>query len=99
MIKWRWAKTIAGLILGFISPILMGGLIAEIQSIHMQTFIWNVLHQIPFYNSFYQFGIAINIGIFFLIMKNDNAIFFGRGWLVATVLSVLWTLMIELNGL
>jgi hypothetical protein len=95
----RWLHTIVGLLLGIVTPVFLGAVIGLIQGIHMRSFLWNVWHRIPFYNSFYQLGIAINIGIFFLIMKQDKAIFFGRGWLVATILSVLWTLLIELNSI
>jgi hypothetical protein len=44
-------------------------------------------------------GVASNIGIFFLIMKRDSLIFFGRGWLIATILCVMWAVLIELNAL
>jgi len=68
----RWLHTLAGLICGFIPPILLGGIIAMVAS---------------------------NIGIFFLIMKRDSLIFFGRGWLIATILCVMWAVLIELNAL
>lgn len=92
-------QTLAGLLTGFICPLITGAAVASLQTVHFRTFIWSIMHRIPFYNSFYQLGIAINIGVFFLFMKKENAIFFGRGWLVATVLSVLWTLLIEINRL
>jgi hypothetical protein len=93
----RWFHTLAGLLLGFITPLFLGSLVGLIQGIQVRTFVWNVFHRIPYYNTYYQLGIAINIGIFFLVMRNDRSLFFGRGWLVATILSAMWAVVIELN--
>lgn len=92
----RWVHTIAGLIAGFGLPLFVGMMISAMRGVHLSTFLWNVFHRVPFYNSFYQLGIAVNIGVFFLIMKQDRAIYLGRGFLVATILSALWTVIIEL---
>lgn len=93
----RWIATVTGLLLGFIVPVFIGALIGELQGITVRTFVWNVLHRIPFYNTYYQLGIALNIGVFFMFMKNEKAIFFGRGWLVATILSAMWAVIIEIS--
>jgi hypothetical protein len=55
------------------------------------------LHGKGFYNTYYQVGVAANIGLFFLIMRNPKLLNFGRGWLIATVLNALWTIIIDLN--
>jgi hypothetical protein len=89
--------TLGGLFLGTIIPIFLGGLIAALQGVTLRNFLWTLLHLNGFYNSYFQLGIAINIGIFFLIMRNPKAIYFGRGWLVATILLVLWTVLIEFH--
>jgi hypothetical protein len=93
----RWLHNISGLLLGFVTPVFIGAVTGLLQGIQLRTFIWNVLHRIPYYNTYFQLGIAINIGIFFLIMKNEKAIHFGRGWLIATILSALWAVVIELS--
>lgn len=93
----RALHTISGLFLGFILPVTIGILVGEVQGVTARTFIWNLMHRIPYYNSYFQLGVAVNIGIFFLVMRNEKAIFFGRGFLVATILSALWAVIIELN--
>ena len=93
----RWVHTLFGLILGFSFPAIIGSMVGLLQGIHIRTFIWNLLHRVPYYNTYYQLGIAVNIGIFFLVMKKEKAIFFGRGWLIATILSALWAVLIEIN--
>lgn len=95
----RWVHTIAGLIAGASLPFLLGGIIAMLQGITLNSFIYSVLHRIPFYSTYFQLGVASNIGVFFLIMKKDSLIYFGRGWLVATILCAMWAVMIEINGL
>ena len=93
----RLIHTLGGLFIGAMIPLFIGSLIALIQGVTVDNFLWTLIHRNGFYNTYFQLGIAVNIGIFFLIMKRDSMIYFGRGWLVATVLLMLWTLIIELN--
>jgi len=95
----RWLHSVAGLLFGFMPPILLGGIIAMLQGVQMESYVYSVLHRIAFYSTYFQLGVASNIGIFFLIMKRDSLIFFGRGWLIATILCVMWAVLIELNAL
>ncbi|MCC7299405.1 MAG: hypothetical protein IT244_13810 [Bacteroidia bacterium] len=95
----RWVHTIAGAIAGAALPLFLGGIIAMLQGIKFDSFVYSVFHRIPFYSTYFQLGVASNIGVFFLIMKKDSLIYFGRGWLVATILCAMWAVMIEINGL
>lgn len=95
----RIVFTLGGLLLGIASPLLSSSLIAMAQGVSFNSYIWTLFHRNGFYNNYFQLGIAFNIGIFFLLMRKESfaLIFFGRGWLVATILMVLWTVYIELN--
>lgn len=93
----RFVQFAGGLFLGLFTPMLLGGLIAAAQGIHFDTIVYSILKGIGFYNTFYQIGVAANIGLFFLLMKKDRMIYFSRGWLLATVLNAFWTIVIDLK--
>lgn len=95
----RILHTLAGIVGGALLPFILGSLIAMIQGVHADQFVFSVTHRIPFYSTFFQLGVAANIGVFFLIMRNDKFIYLGRGWLIATILGVLWAVVIELNAI
>lgn len=86
-----------GLFIGLLLPMLAGGLIAAIQGIHFDTIVYSILKGIGFYNIYYQIGVAVNIGVFFLLMRRPRLFFFARGWLVATILNAFWTIVIDLQ--
>jgi hypothetical protein len=80
--KVNWGQTLFGLILGSITPLGLGMLIAMPQGVSPHTFLWAITHFEWYYNSIFQLGVAANIGIFFLLMKKDAWIYF-QSWLVA----------------
>lgn len=95
----RWIYTLGGLLLGFLQPLVTGALVASANSVKAKNFFWTLYHMNGFYNSFFQLGIAVNIGIFFLLMKKETlpATLFMRGWLVSTLLMAVWAISIELH--
>lgn len=95
----RLFHTLLGLVAGILLPLGIGSVIASIQGVHADQFIYSVTHRISFYSTFFQLGVAANIGVFFLIMRYDKLIHIGRGWLIATLLGVLWAVAIELNAI
>ncbi|MFM1791838.1 MAG: hypothetical protein RLZZ252_192 [Bacteroidota bacterium] len=100
-----------GLVIAFALPLGLGILIALAQQVKPDNFLWAVANMRWFYNSIYQLAIAANIGVFFLIMRVDEVnwpsmgvkipghllVFFGRGWLIATIAHTLWAVIIELG--
>ncbi len=95
----KWIHTIGGLILGGITPIVLSIGIAAAQGVGMKSFLWTLFNFNGFYNSYFQLGIAANIGIFFLLMKKESTLNFSRGWLIATLLMTTWSVFIELRWL
>ena len=69
--KVNWGQTLFGLILGSITPLGLGMLIAMPQGVSAHTFLWAITHFEWYYNSIFQLGVAANIGIFFLLMKKE----------------------------
>ena len=96
--KVNWGQTLFGLILGSITPLGLGMLIAMPQGVSPHTFLWAITHFEWYYNSIFQLGVAANIGIFFLLMKKDAWIYFNRGWLLGTNLMTIWAVLIELKS-
>lgn len=96
--KVNWGQTLFGLLLGSITPLLLGILIAMPQGVSSHTFLYATTHFEWYYNSIFQLGVAANIGIFFLLMKKDSWIYFNRGWLLGTILMTIWTVIIELKS-
>jgi hypothetical protein len=96
--KVNWGQTLFGLILGSITPLGLGMLIAMPQGVSPHTFLWAITHFEWYYNSIFQLGVAANIGIFFLLMKKDSWIYFNRGWLLGTILMTIWAVIIELKS-
>lgn len=93
----KFVQFSGGLFIGLLLPMLVGGMIAGVQGIHFETIIYSILKGIGFYNTYYQIGVATNIGVFLLLMKNDKLIYFSRGWLLATILNAFWTIIIDLK--
>lgn len=87
----------SGLFIGALLPMMLAAIIATAQGLHFETIIHAILHGEGFYNTYYQVGVAANIGVFFLLMRIPKLLTFARGWLIATVLNALWTVMIDLN--
>lgn len=65
--KVNWGQTLFGLILGSITPLGLGMLIAMPQGVSPHTFLWAITHFEWYYNSIFQLGVAANIGIFFFV--------------------------------
>jgi hypothetical protein len=93
----RIIQLVSGLLIAAMLPMLVAGWIAMAQGIQFQTIIYAIVHGEGFYNTYYQVGVAANIGIFFLVMSNPRLLNFGRGWLIGTILNALWTIIIDLN--
>ena len=102
---------IVGLVVAFVLPLALGALIALAQQVKPANFIWAIANRRWFYNSIYQLAIAANIGVFFLLMRVDDIrwpslgvyipghslVYFGRGWLIATIGHTIWAVIIELG--
>ncbi len=73
-------------------------MIAAIQGVHADTFIWSVFHLSPVYNTAFQVGVAGNIGLFFLLMRYPKLTFISRGWMVATMLAALVAMISGVRG-
>ena len=100
-----------GLVIAFVLPLGLGCLIALAQQVRPANSLWAIANMRWFYNSIYQLAIAANIGIFFLIMRVDDIrwpslgvhvpghllVYFGRGWLIATISHTIWAVIIELG--
>jgi hypothetical protein len=71
--------------------------VATAQGVQFQNFLWAITHMEWYYNSIFQLGIATNIGLFFLLIRNDKWLFFNRGWLIASIACTLWAVLIELQ--
>ncbi len=71
---------------GLIFPLLVGMIIAYFQGIQPENFLYAVFHLSQAYNTSFQVGVAANIGIFFLLMKQDKHIFYARGWMISTMI-------------
>jgi hypothetical protein len=72
---------------GLVLPLLVGIPIAYFQGIQPKNFMYAVFHLSQAYNTSFQVGVAANIGIFFLLMKQDKHIFYARGWMIATMIA------------
>jgi len=64
------------------------------QGVQPETFLWAITHFEWYYNSIFQFGVAANIGVFFLLIKKDSLIYFNRGWLLGTILMTIWAILL-----
>lgn len=91
----KFVQFSGGFFIALMLPIIAAGLIAAVQGIHFDTIIYSIIKGIGFYNTYYQIGIAVNIGVFFLLMRRPHLIYFSRGWLLATVLNAFWTIIID----
>ena len=94
--KVNWVHMLLGFVAGSALPLVLGMLIAMPQGVQPKTFLWTITHFESLYNSIFQFGVAANIGVFFLLMKKDSLIYFNRGWLLGTILMTIWVVLIEL---
>lgn len=94
--KVNWLHMFLGFVAGASLPLILGMLIAMPQGVQPETFLWAITHFEWYYNSIFQFGVAANIGVFFLLIKKDSLIYFNRGWLIGTILMTIWAVMIEL---
>lgn len=84
---------ILGILLALILPLLLGMGVAYFQGIMPENFLWAVFHLSVAYNTSFQLGVAANIGVFFLLMKKENLIFWARGWMVGTMVMALVALI------
>ena len=91
-----------GFVLGLIVPFLVGSIVVFLTGLktglHVSTFLKSIIHMQYAYNTYFQVGVAANIGLFFYMMKFDRLIFFSRGWLIATMLLAILTMFILMES-
>ena len=97
MMKFNIPQFLLGLLLGMLVPPLIGAGVAVAQGVQFGNFIWAITHMEWYYNSMFQLGIATNIGLFFLLIRKDEWLYFNRGWMIASIACTLWAVFIEVQ--
>jgi hypothetical protein len=77
---------LVGIIAALIVPLLVGMPIAHFQGIQPINFLKAIKSLSQAYNTAFQVGVVADVGIFFLLMKQDKHIFWARGWMIGTMI-------------
>ena len=67
----NWGQTLFGLILGSITPLGLGMLIAMPQGVSPHTFLWAITHFEWYYNDMFELSVAANVCICLWLLLKD----------------------------
>lgn len=85
-----------GFLFSFASFVLVGGLLYDLQgpNYSFSSYFYGITHAEPFFFLFYQLGVALNIGLFFLTINKPKWFWICRGLSIGTIIQVFYIVYI-----